>query len=590
MRNYKIFFPTIKLIFRIASPSINLLFILIIISGLLPGILVIVEENFINTLLTLKSEINFQEMVIPFSLFSFVLFLEWIVAIIEKYLFVITRESIRRNIYKMMFLIVRNIDFKNLEDISNQDLVMRVFKSPEVHISTLIKNIFILLKYGVTIGSLFILLFNQIGIKSFIIIIASILVSVVAKKGGKRVYDLEVENSRQKRLVDYFGSMIMNKEFADERIVFSFFGKINDKWKEKSIDLIQQKAKLSRTIFSQEKTASIVLYIISFVIIVILVGSVKNGVITIGFMIAFVNATFNLSLMVSRVFADALSKIYKEVGYVKDFWKFQSLTVVKENNYGDRVLEKINSIKFQNVSFKYPGTQKYVLKNCSFSMEGNKRYALIGINGAGKSTIVKLIKGLYRDYEGTILINDINLREFSLESFSTEIAVVSQDFSKFQVSFLENINLGRKIKIHDDEKIRKMFERLNFKKIANNFDLNSKIGKIYPDNIELSLGEWQKLVVSRAILSEASLLVFDEPTASLDPVAEQQVYEQILDLSRNKMSILISHRLGSVKSSEDIFLLEEGQVKVHGSHEELMKKSDLYRIMYNKQESWYKNA
>ena len=135
-----------------------------------------------------------------------------------------------------------------------------------------------------------------------------------------------------------------------------------------------------------------------------------------------------------------------------------------------------------------------------------------------------------------------------------------------------------------------MFERLNFKKIANNFDLNSKIGKIYPDNIELSLGEWQKLVVSRAILSEASLLVFDEPTASLDPVAEQQVYEQILDLSRNKMSILISHRLGSVKSSEDIFLLEEGQVKVHGSHEELMKKSDLYRIMYNKQESWYKNA
>lgn len=288
MCKYKNLLSTIKLILRIAAPSTILLLVLTIISGLLPGLLVIVEEDFINTVVAFTSTINVQAIIVQFFLFAFVLLLEWLVAIVNKYFFIVNKESIRRNIYKMMFSAVKNVAFKNLEEAANQDLVMRVFKTPEIHLSRLIKNSLTLLKYAVTIGSLFVLLFNQIGIKSFIIIIASILVAVVAKKGGKRVYDLEVENSGEKRRVDYFDSMIMDKEFADERILFSFFKKINNKWKKKATGLIEQQAKLNKIIFAQEKTASIVLYIISFVIILLLVGPVKNGRITIGFMIAFV--------------------------------------------------------------------------------------------------------------------------------------------------------------------------------------------------------------------------------------------------------------------------------------------------------------
>lgn len=587
---YKIYFSTIKYIFNIAKFSTVMIFALTILSGLLPGILVMAEENFINSLVKLENLSSVDTIVYPFLFLVLVLLLEWIFSIANKYLNIANREQIRNRIYKEMFLIVENTDFERMEEKVNQDLMMRVFNSPEAHFSTLIKFSFLIIKYAVTITSLFILLFNQVGLKSLIIVLASIIIAVIAKSGGQRAYNLEVENSNQKRKVDYYDAMLMDKSFADERILFSFFKNINNKWNKKATILIDQQAKLSRTIFVQEKIVSVILYIISFVIIVLLVGPVRSGTISIGFMIAFVNATFKLSNMVSRVFADALSKIYKEIGYSKDFWDFQKLATIVETNQSRQVGEKIESIQFKNVSFKYPGTQNYVLKNCSFKMEGKRKYALIGINGAGKTTIVKLLKGLYKDYEGIITINNIDLRDITSDNLASEIAVVNQDFSKYQVSFIDNINLGRKHEIKNHGLVLDVFNKLDFNKVGGNIKLDSKIGKIYPENIDLSLGEWQKLVISRAILSEASLLILDEPTASLDPMAEQKVYDQISELSENKISLLISHRLGAVKDSEDIYLLEDGNVKIHGSHEELMKHSVLYKEMYNKQKGWYQNV
>lgn len=587
---YKIYFSTIKYIFNIAKFSTVMIFALTILSGLLPGILVMAEENFINSLVKLENLSSVDTIVYPFLFLVLILLLERTFLIANKYLNIANREQIRNRIYKEMFLIVENTDFERMEEKVNQDLMMRVFNSPEIHFSTLIKFSLLIIKYAVTITSLFILLFNQVGLKSLIIVLASIIIAVIAKSGGQRAYNLEVENSNQKRKVDYYDAMLMDKSFADERILFSFFKNINNKWNKKATTLIDQQTKLSRTIFAQEKIVSVILYIISFVIIVLLVGPVRSGTISIGFMIAFVNATFKLSNMVSRVFADALSKIYKEIGYSKDFWDFQKLATIGETNQSRQVGEKIESIQFKNVSFKYPGTQNYVLKNCSFKMEGKRKYALIGINGAGKTTIVKLLKGLYKDYEGIITINNIDLRDITSDNLASEIAVVNQDFSKYQVSFIDNINLGRKHEIKNHGLVLDVFNKLDFNKIGGNIKLDSKIGKIYPENIDLSLGEWQKLVISRAILSEASLLILDEPTASLDPMAEQKVYDQISELSENKISLLISHRLGAVKDSEDIYLLEDGNVKIHGSHEELMKHSVLYKEMYNKQKGWYQNV
>lgn len=586
---YKNLFPTVKLIFSMAAFSTIMMLGVTIITGLLPEILVKAEGNFINSVISYKNNADINTIVRFFLILIIILLMDQMFSLVNKYLYIINREQIRKYIYNNLFSCIENTAFESLEEKDNQNLMMRVFDTPEIHFATLIKYIFLIMKYGVTIISLFLLLFSQIGIKALIIVVASLIIALISKNGGKQIYNLGVKNSDQKRNVEYYDNLLINKEFSDERTLFSYFRTINDKWNNKANGLIEEQASLSRAIFVQEKTASVALYIISFVIIAILLEPVINGVITIGFMVAFVNATFNLSNMVSRVLGNALSVIYKEIGYVNDYWKLQKISDDRKAHYGDQVLNSIETIQFRDVSFKYPGTETYVLKNCSFEMSKNNKFGLIGINGAGKSTIVKLLKGLYRDYEGTILINGIDIRNLSAESLSTEIAVVSQDFSKFQISFLENINLGRKNNVSDSSLILDTFKKLNFDKLAGNVNLNSKIGKVYPENIDLSLGEWQKLAISRAILSDASLLILDEPTASLDPIAEQQVYNQIYELSKNKMSILISHRLGAVKSSEDIFLLENGQVKIHGSHDGIMMNSNLYREMYSKQKGWYQN-
>lgn len=581
---------TLDLIIRMAAVSLLLILVMTIINGLLPSFLVKAEETFINDVIDYESGSALSVFGRSFLVLSLILMLERGLTVAIKYMLILNREQIRKHIYSDIILVENKISFAKLEEKSMQDLLMRVFEDSENHLSALIKYSALILKYVTTVVSLLALLFFQIGIKAFIIMAAALLIAIISKKGGQQVYNLEVESSYTKRQAAYYDDVLMDRNYADERIIFSFFKKLDISWNKKESELIDRQAKLSRAIFMQEKAASILLYSISFMIIVILMHSVSMGIVSVGFMVAFVNATFNLSNMVSRVFADALGKIYKELGYINDLYMYYNLACSESIEYGNKVIESVESIEFDNVSFRYPGTKKYILHNCSFRLDGRSRYALIGVNGAGKSTIVKLLKGIYQNYEGRILINNMDIRTLSPGSLSTEIAVVSQDFPQLQLSFIENINLGRKHSITNREKVLEVFNQMGLGKVSGDITLDSRIGKIYPENIDLSVGEWQKLAVSRAVLSEASCLIMDEPTASMDPEAEQQVYQKMAGLSKDKMSILISHRLGAVKAADRILFLEEGEVRYEGSHEELMNNSRLYEEMYNKQKEWYKYA
>ena len=255
-------------------------------------------------------------------------------------------------------------------------------------------------------------------------------------------------------------------------------------------------------------------------------------------------------------------------------------------------LLKLKTLEFKSVSFKYPGTENYILKDISFLIEEGKHYSVVGANGSGKTTITKLITGLYDEFEGEILINNKSIREYKQSELKELSSVVYQDFAKYAIKFKDNIALGNVSTLNEkvnEKYIETSIDILDLNDLVKKFPngLNTILGKIKDNGVDISCGQWQRLAMARSIISPASLRILDEPTAALDPISESQVYEQFNEISKGNTTIFISHRLGSTKLANEILVIGDGTIVESGSHDKLMKKNGLYAKMYESQRSWY---
>lgn len=245
--------------------------------------------------------------------------------------------------------------------------------------------------------------------------------------------------------------------------------------------------------------------------------------------------------------------------------------VEKSSKYGDE-------IEFSHVSFKYPGTQKTVLHDLSFKINKDKVTAIVGENGAGKSTIIKLVAGLYEPTEGSVRISNMNPYSMSNEDISNELSIVFQDFKNYELSLRDNILFGKVGDISEDLKLLEL----------DKYSEDTNIGKLEEDGVYLSGGENQKLALARAIQKKSDFLIFDEPTASMDPMVEAKMYDNILKVLKSRGAIIITHRLVLSKLADDIIVLGDGRIVERGSHDELMNRGGIYKQMYDEQSGWYK--
>lgn len=248
------------------------------------------------------------------------------------------------------------------------------------------------------------------------------------------------------------------------------------------------------------------------------------------------------------------------------------------------------TLEFVNVSFKYPNTQKYILQNMSFKIESGKHYAFVGLNGAGKTTITKLITGLYDDFEGAILINGKSIREYTQVQIKSMCAVAYQDFAKYSISMKENIAIGDINRFDDNEaNLSKAIKALELESLVEKLPqgLDTYLGKIKKSGVDLSGGQWQRIALARFMINRGPLRILDEPTAALDPVSESRLYEKFEQLCRGQTTIFISHRLSSIMLADEIFVLDQGRVVERGAHAELMSNHELYAQLYDSQRCWY---
>ncbi|MFZ1938027.1 MAG: ABC transporter ATP-binding protein [Terracidiphilus sp.] len=246
--------------------------------------------------------------------------------------------------------------------------------------------------------------------------------------------------------------------------------------------------------------------------------------------------------------------------------------------------------EFQDVSFAYPGTSRRVLDRFNFTLRPGERVALIGENGQGKTTVVKLITRLYDPTEGRILLDGVDLHEYDLAGLHAEIGVIFQDFMRYEMTARENIAVGRVEVNHSAEEIDYAAEKSLASGVVKSLPAgyNQMLGRRFVGGVDLSGGEWQKMALARAYLRDAQLLILDEPTASLDARSEFEVFERFAELTYGKMALLISHRFSTVRMADRIVVLESGRLVEEGSHDHLMTLGGRYAAMFEMQAASYR--
>ena len=247
-------------------------------------------------------------------------------------------------------------------------------------------------------------------------------------------------------------------------------------------------------------------------------------------------------------------------------------------------------IAFRNVSFKYPGTDKWILRDVSFEVPARSKVAIVGENGAGKTTLVKLLARLYDPVEGEVRFDGRDLREYDLSELRGDVAVVFQDFFRYDLSAADNVGFGEVRALDDRDRIEAAAKQAGAHDIIEALPkgYDTVLGRTFDEGVDLSGGEWQHLAISRAFLSDAQILILDEPTAALDAFREHRLYEQVAELSMNKTVVFISHRFSTVRMADLIVVVEGGHVTEVGDHDALIARDGKYAKMFNTQAARYR--
>lgn len=287
---------------------------------------------------------------------------------------------------------------------------------------------------------------------------------------------------------------------------------------------------------------------------------------------------------------DDLANIKAQNMYLDDMREFLEIKSENKEKTRDIPIDSSYEIEFKNVSFKYPKTDKYIYKNLSLKIKKGQRLAIVGINGAGKTTFVKLLCRLYEPTSGEILINGVNIKDFSKEEYYKILSVVFQDIKTFAFTVAENVSLEN-LEDVDREKVLHCIEKAGVGDKINSLKkgIDTSLLKILDgEGVELSGGENQKLALARALYKNGKIVILDEPTSALDAVAEYNIYKGFDELIGDKTAIYISHRLASTKFCDVIAFFENGEIVEYGTHEELLKKNGKYSDMFNIQAQYYK--
>jgi ATP-binding cassette subfamily B protein len=402
------------------------------------------------------------------------------------------------------------------------------------------------------------------------------------------------KNFRQtpmRRQMDYLRQVGGSKEAAKELKLFNLSNFLTGRFSDLSLAIYKENVSLNRRRFFWGGILSLISQFGYYSAYAYSIYYTIQGRYSIGDLTLITTAIMQAMSNIQQVFS-TLSGVADQALFLTDLLAFLEMKpTVESKPNGLRAPRPVRrGFEFIDVSFTYPGTSRRILSNFNFALPPGESVALIGENGQGKTTIVKLITRLYDPTEGRILLDGVDLREYDLADLHSEIGVIFQDFMRYEMTAHENIAIGRIEVEHAKEEIERAAEKSRATDVIAKLrgGYGQILGRRFEGGVDLSGGEWQRLALARAYLRDAQLIILDEPTASLDARSEFEVFERFAELTKDKMALLISHRFSTVRMADRIVVLEGGHLVEEGSHNQLMARGARYAEMFEMQAASYR--
>ena len=477
----------------------------------------------------------------------------------------------------------RKLDYSCYEDPQTYDSISRISQNPGEKIRMIFWKLCEMVRIIILLIG-YLLIFQQaspllVGI--FLLFLPPMLYENY--KAGCLWYDLYSRQTADERKIAYYERLLTGKTSLAELKIYQATDYIEKLWKKQSSKLRKEKEetliRVEKTLL-RKSTFAALWYLCSGGF---LLYGVITGRISVSMFLVLFQTILNIIDMVNGLLETFgnFSREIQEMSYLHSFFALKNIP--ERKGCIDRPVRRI---RFEHVCFSYPNAGTETLHDISFELDLSKSTAIVGENGSGKTTIIKLLCGLYQPTSGRILFDEYDIRNLNNGEIGKAIKVVFQDFFQYELTIRENIGFGNLARISHDLELQEVLDAVHLEELKK-LGLNTSLGKLEHEGIDLSRGQWQRLAVGRIFLNDTGYAVLDEPTASVDPVSEYNMYQLFYLLLRSRGSLMISHRLASAKMADHILVLKNGTIAEQGNHTELMKNQELYHELFCRQAEWY---
>ncbi|MFD3270227.1 ABC transporter ATP-binding protein [Paenibacillus dendritiformis] len=488
---------------------------------------------------------------------------------------------------------LNELPFIFFEQPESYDKLQRALRNLDFCGVKIVFYIFSIIQSFITLTGLLILLANFHYTLPLVMLLFILPLLVVQKKEGSSRFIVVHMQTASSRMGYYLNELLRSKESAKEVRLFNAKDFLVQRWRDIYFRNTEEKLQVERKNAINRFSAESIVTISSFAILAVFIWFGTRLKLTIGSYVALYQAIQDTRSSIQSISYN-LGQIYQDSLFIKELFNFMELPVSTRNPDLLPFRTPLSKgIEVRHVSFRYPNQQKDMLRNISFTIKPGEKIAIVGENGAGKSTLAKIMLGLYQPTEGEVRYDNRLIDEYDPASFHERITAVFQDFFQYEFTLRDNIVLHRPAEDRlDDSKLRDAIKKAELDSLVETLTegVDSQLGIRFSGGRELSQGQWQKVAIARAFYRDFDMIYLDEPTAAVDPLTESAIFENLMELTKGKTAVFISHRLGSCRHADRILVLHEGTICEEGSHEDLIATGGVYANMFEKQAKWYREG